>query len=70
LEIVNNDIQYQLDLIHFLKRIRMHGKALSYKLNKNERAFMGSISKKKPVNVAEKVIESDSNKENSDDCDM
>jgi hypothetical protein len=33
LELVENDLLKQLDLIHFLKRIRMHGKALSYKLN-------------------------------------
>jgi hypothetical protein len=47
----------------------MHGKALSYKLSKNERAFMGAISKK-PVNVVKKSIESLSFEENSEDCDL
>jgi len=49
LDKANKDINMNLDLIMFMRRIRMHGVSLSVLMKKEERNYMSIFSKKKNI---------------------
>ena len=51
LDKINKDVYNQMDMLFFLRRFRMHGFALYTLMNKFDRAQVGAMAAKKPVNM-------------------
>ncbi len=49
LEAVEEDIKCSLDILDFLRRLRMHGFGIAALYSKEERKFIESRSEKKPI---------------------